>query len=601
MENRTAGIYRFLRTKSLRGILVFSFVFVSIIPILILQFVSYHRLIVNFKDNVNRLSQANVNQTKNNLEIILDAYEDLLYQLYTNDELVSLIGDIDADTEFLAVNMNHVRTTLRAMCYAKEAIESIAIITKGGNIIIHDKITGTNASSWLGEGGLDPRLVFEQGMSDYNTKIIPTHYVHDGYKPYYLFHLMHRIIDYRHITRDIGIVVLTLNEELLQNICNAEAVSGSFGFIVDDAGRIISSPDKNKIGKFLPEYEGEEENFIPGLYQMFRGEAGFSGDHVFMYASDTQRHWRVVAMIDQGLFYDEIIRQARNIFFVGITLLILTSLSIVIITGLLSRSMDKVTIAMKQAEQGDLSASVKEQDIFSVEIVTIVRAFNVMMERIARLVKEITAASKGQRDAEIKALEAQINPHFLYNILDSISWMAIEQDQFEISQMITSLAKILRYSISQSNAVVPLREEVAWLKQYLYLQQIRYKDNFDFHIDVDKTLLDYPTHKLLLQPFIENSIDHGFKGREGKNLLQITIRRDGDVFIRIRDNGRGMDPDLLEQINRNAVVREDHVGMANAIGRFKMYYGENAEVQVESIAGKGTTVIIHLNNEPRLV
>jgi two-component system sensor histidine kinase YesM len=603
MEHKTAGIYRFFETKSLRGILVFSFIFVSIIPILVLQYVSYHRLSRNFEDNVNRLSQVNVNQTKNNLEIILAAYEDLLYQLYTNDELVSLLADIDANTEFFAVNMNHVRTTLRAMCYAKEAIESITVITNGGNIIIHDKITGTNVSSWLGKEGLDPQEVFERGMSDYNTKIIPTHYVYDGAKPYYLFHLMHRIIDYKHITRDIGIVVLTLNEELLQNICNAEMVSGSLGFIVDDSGRIISYPGKDKIGTFLPEYDGREENFDQSLHQMLRGEPGFSnaGDYVFMYAPDSQRQWRVVAVIDQSPFYDERARQLWIVLFTGLAFLILTGISAGLITSLLSRSMNKVTTAMKQAEGGDLSVLVEEKNIFSLEIMTIVRAFNAMMERIAHLVAEIKIVSKRQRDAEIKAMEAQINPHFLYNMLDSISWMAIEKDQFEISRMITSLAKILRYSISRSNTVVSLGEEVNWLKQYLYLQQIRYKNNFECHIDVDESLLEYPTHKLLFQPFIENSINHGFKGREGKNFLQISIWKEEDVFIRIRDNGRGMDTELLEKIKNTAVVGEEHMGMANAMGRINMYYGKNAELRVESAAGKGTTVTIRLKARPEAV
>jgi two-component system sensor histidine kinase YesM len=588
------GIYRFLQTKSLRSILIFSFIFVSAIPIILLQFVSYRRMVVNFEENINYLSQVNVNQIKNNLEIILASYEDLLYQLYTDDDIISGLEETDANTDFIPVNMNNIRNTLRSMIYAKEEIESITIISGGGNVIFYDRISGSyTSSSWLGRNCLTEKTVFELGMADFNTRIIPTHVIHERTKPYYLFHMIHRMIDHKNINKETGVVILTINENLLYSACNSEITEGSFAFIIDDTGIVLSHPDKSKIGAKMAGYDDVLEK------------------HTGVYTSDALKNWKIISVIDQSSFYNESTLQVRNLLFVGIFLLLLTSIIIMTITVLLSRSIDTVTTAMKQAEEGNLYVSVKQNKIFPLEIQTIAKAFNAMIERTARLVEEIKAVSIRQRDTEIKALEAQINPHFLYNILDSISWMALEKNQFEISGMIISLAKILRYSINKSNKIVSLREEVDWIKQYIHLQQIRYKNSFDYIIDADETLLDMKIHKMILQPFIENSINHGLKNREGGgNILHIAIWQEGDIFIKIQDNGQGIEVELLKQIQKFSergfvpagdVTEDDkmadQIGMKNAIGRIAMYYGEGAMVQIDSRLGEGTTIIIRLKRE----
>jgi two-component system sensor histidine kinase YesM len=562
-------------------------VFVSVIPIALPQFISYNRLNNYFTENINNLSQINVNQTRDNLEIILESYEDLLYQLYTDDALISLLDEIDAQNDFLPVQINHVRMTLRAMCNIKDVIESVTIITAGGNAIFYDMISGSfTSSSWLDSGGLTRRAVYERGMKDYATGIIPTHYADNYARPYYLFHLTHRIIDYRHIDRDIGLVILSLSEELLSGVCNSHMPAGSFGFIMDDTNRVISYPDKTKIGAILDENANIRDFVSTDKKQ---------GRYLEAYTSSAVRNWKVISVIDQSSFHTEAAAQMRNILLMGIVFLAATSMVITAITVLLSRSLDKVTGAMKQAEQGNLNVSIQERNIFPRETAIIVKAFNTMMERIAGLVDKIRIISGEQREAEIKALEAQINPHFLYNILDSINWIAIEKEQIEISRAIVSLAKILRYSINRSNTIVPLRDEVEWIKQYLFLQQVRYKNSFSYTLDVDESLLDIRIHKLLFQPFIENAIIHGFKNRKANNVLRISIAFDQGLVITIQDNGNGMKTEILKMFSEeNKTPNEDHIGIANAVKRIKMYYGDDAAIHAESRPNEGAAITIIL-------
>jgi two-component system sensor histidine kinase YesM len=590
------GIYRFLQTKSLKSILIFSFVFISIIPIIFLQFVSYRRMTINFEKNINQLSQINVNQIRNNLEQILSSYEDLLYQLYTDDNLIAGLEEIVADADMMPLNMPTIRNALRAMMYAKDQIESISIISSEGDVVFYDRISGSyTTSSWLGRNGLTEKIIYDIGIADFNTNIIPTHAVYERANPNYLFHLTHRIIDYRDVNKEIGVAILSINEELLSSVCNAEATEGSFAYIIDDTGLILSHPDKSKIGTREKGY-----NDAPAKY-------------TGVYTSEAIRNWKIISVIDQSSFYDESTLQVRSILFAGIFLLLLTSIIIITITSLLSRSITTVTSAMKQAEDGNLNVSINEHKIFPLEIQTIAKDFNAMMEQTAHLVEEIKTVSIKQRDTEIKALEAQINPHFLYNVLDSISWMALEKNEFEISGMIVSLAKILRYSINKSNKIVSLRDEVDWLKQYIHLQQIRYKNSFDYIIDVDESLLDMKIHKMILQPFIENAINHGLKNREGKdrNILHIAIWQEEETCIKIQDNGKGIERELLQKIqrfaeqcfasteNKNEVneMENNKIGMENAMRRIAMYYGEAASVQVDSKIDEGTTVIIKLKRE----
>lgn len=598
-------IYRVLEKRSFRSILVFSFVFISLVPILALQFLSDNRISENLQENMDRLSISNATQTKNNLRITLDAYNDLLYQIYTNDEIVRLIYEIDAG-ENQVVNVNQLQRTLRAMCYAKEGIESISIITAGGEeeqqvknqVIYYDKLTASSVnSSWLDKEGLTKEAVFKKGIGDYTTKLLPTMFVMNvGQTPVYAFHMLRRMLDYKNIRTELGVVVLSLNENILHTICNQNMPQGTFSFIVDEFGRIVSYPEKNKIGSMLGgTYDHNDTASSESAYNELLISSGYLSKGTAIYYSDMENGWRVVTAVDQGSFYNEISLQKKNLLLVGIIIIAITVLLILTITALLSRSMNTVTAAMKQAQTGNLEVSVSENNVFSSEMMTIARTFNEMMKRIAGLIEEVKSATMRQKDSEIKLLEAQINPHFLYNILDSINWMAIDKDQFEISQMITSLAKILRYSINNSNATVPLRDEIDWLHHYIHLQQMRYKNNFDYTIQSDGNILDYKVHKLMLQPFVENSIVHGFAGSERKNFLTVSIQdKINFVQINIHDNGCGIAPETLDDINGMPKEHSDHIGMANAIGRIRMYYGDNADVIIDSKLGFGTTVLIRL-------
>ena len=232
------------------------------------------------------------------------------------------------------------------------------------------------------------------------------------------------------------------------------------------------------------------------------------------------------------------------------------------------------------------------------EIGKIAESFNEMTVRVKNLIQEVKRATDRQKNAEIRALEAQINPHFLYNTLDSINWMAIEKEEYEISRMIRNLGIILRYSVDRSNSVVSIRMVEEWLERYISLHQMRFENVFTYQIRVEEEAKEKRIHKLLLQPFVENAILHGLKDKEGGGVLYVDIGLSEDkrmLHIIIEDNGKGMSGELQKQYNdpEKAVVDDEKgIGLHNVFSRLRMYYGEYASWNIKSIEGMGMVVTV---------
>ena len=218
-----------------------------------------------------------------------------------------------------------------------------------------------------------------------------------------------------------------------------------------------------------------------------------------------------------------------------------------------------------------------------------------MTKELRKLMLEQYRLGKNVKTAELRALQAQINPHFLYNTLDSIIWMAEGRKYEEVVLMTASLARLLRQSICNEDEVVPLAREVEYAKGYLTIQKMRYKDKLEFEIDVEPSILNIPLIKLVLQPIIENAIYHGLKYKESKGLLQVKgFMKDGNAVLQVIDNGVGMDEETLSHIYDKHKVnyRSNGVGVYNVQQRLVLYYGKDYGIIYHSEKGKGTTASV---------
>ncbi len=576
---------------SLRAKLWRLFLVISIVPILILGVFSYLNISSTLKENTEKMAGDNLRHIDNSLNISLSSYEDILYQIYTNDDMVTWTDRLGSDTDE-AVTINQMRRFINAILNSKEYIRAITIISPDGDVVSYDHLTqATYKSSWIDDFSLSKEELYSQVIADYKIHIFSTEFdTKFANKDYYLFHLAHRIVDYRDLDKECGIVVVSIDEDLLQSVCsNPEATDKVSNFIVDDKGRLISfGQETSFLEKELTDPGKSEEERRADYKRFLKSVDSYSSSDVELYLlHDDELGWDIVNVNDLS---DLLFLQRRQLLLIATLGLLVMVVGLLLSSGLtrdLVSSVKRIVSGMKEARSGDLSVRIEKTPEMPLEIESIADGFNDML-------KKLHAAIERQRQAQIVALEAQINPHFLYNTLDTINWMAIDKDEYDISNAINALATILRYAINESNAEVTVADEVEWIKKYLYLQQFRLKNSFSCNIDMEPDARNAKIHKLLLQPFIENSIVHGFDKNRDDAKLSISIKKKDDKLeVVVEDNGIGLDEQMIEKINNNTLgegADKRGIGLKNAVTRLTMYYGNEGRVKAKSVVPTGTRI-----------
>ena len=586
--------------NSLKGKMLIAFIITAVFPSFILILFSYINTAQIVRENAADMMQSNLRQTKSSLGVWMDSYEDILFQVYMNDDIVAMVEQIEQQEEVELVS-GQLRKTLRGMFYTKEHIKCITVITESGYVVFYDLLTGSSTkTSWMGSAGMSQKELYEYFSQDNATHLLPTGragvFASDTY---YLFHMGHRIMDYQNVDKQLGVVIVSIDEEMLQEIYASDGSGDTFKFMVNTEGNMVSCRKEELLGTHVIDWTDDIEERTH-RYEQYLREQGLAGGRnvaVEVVSEDKFGGDIICVSSQEGLIAQLNVQQRIMLIFMGVTAAVLLTL-IYIMTKNLMSSINRLVRTMQEAEKGSLSVRSGIDPSTPTEIQIVETQFNHMMDELEMSVQKEKEAIDSQRRAEIAALEAQINPHFLYNTLDTINWIAIDNDEYEISNAITSLAAILRYGIDNSNAEVKVSRETEWLKQYLFLQQIRLKNTFQCEICVSQEVMDWKIHKLLFQPFVENSLYHGFKVEKDVYILRVEIEPgDGQLMIRIWDNGIGMSEETVKMINGGIYPEsgdKNSIGMKNAIGRIKMYYGKQADVKVSSVQGVYTEVMIRI-------
>ena len=242
---------------------------------------------------------------------------------------------------------------------------------------------------------------------------------------------------------------------------------------------------------------------------------------------------------------------------------------------------------------GNLSARVPPTDLS--ELKNLTEGINVMADQLESLIAQNRQEQENLRKSELRTLQAQINPHFLYNTLDSIAWMCEQGRNAEAVEMVNALARLFRISISRGHELIPIRSELQHAESYLQIQSHRYKNQFSYSFDVQEERLDYLCNKITLQPIIENAIYHGINGLVDEGEIRISCRADGDdILFTVEDNGTGMEPEQVQAILRKE--RSDHtgIGIKNVNDRLKIYFGPAYGITIDSVPDEGTRVYIRM-------
>jgi two-component system sensor histidine kinase YesM len=390
----------------------------------------------------------------------------------------------------------------------------------------------------------------------------------------------------------LGVVVLDIDEQMISQIIERTDITNSGSvYLIDNNGSVISALDKTKLGKPL-----DSMNTMPTrLWEQSEGTenikiAGHS--HIV-----TQKHvegtgWRLVAIIPNEEILAQTSELARSLLIVlGIVVLLAIPTALWISNGMTRRIRDLlVQIRKIEDEKWEQNPPPSSSD----EIGVLQNHLNRMSDNIQSLIREKYQEQVLKKSAELKALQAQINPHFLYNTLDMIHWQAMKHKAPDISEVVAQLAKFFRLSLSMGKDVITIRDELEHVRIYLDIQSRRFGGKIDYRIETDPDAESCATVKLILQPLVENAILHGIQERPDKTgTIIIKVEMDSDsqaILLSVSDDGVGMGAEQISKLTARPHTRG--YGVWNVSEKIKLYFGEQYGLTFDSRLGLGTTVRI---------
>lgn len=574
----------FLKNRSFRSKILISFLLVSMIPLMLMSILSY-----NISNNII------YKNTQGNAEIIIDRVRDELNELIS--ETLSFAGSIAENTIILdALKGNFQPEDLQSRLNADAGEELLRIFG------YREDLYGITV---IGENG---QTLFNNELptrsEDFRTKywyreILQNPFVLSYYPPHagsYVFDTedvslisIGIPIESPETTARIGVVLIDIQESILKDILTSRLGETGYLFIQYGRSGFTSSGDQAPDSEYLVSLAKKETIEPERLKQ--KKEMVLIRDLIIP-------DIRLATVINLRKLTND--SRIMGIYFIVLIFasLIVSIFMASIISLSIAHPIKDLRTLMKIVESGDLS--VRMEHIHNDDLGDLSRSFNQMIQRVQNLMEDVRNDQIKLRKAELKTLQAQINPHFLYNTLDSINWLSREKRNDDIVQMVTALTTLFRTGVSKGQDIIPVSEEIKHIESYLTIQKIRYEQKFAYELDIDESVLDCLIIKLVLQPLVENAMYHGVKMKSGKGLISIRARKINQlVLIEVSDNGAGMSEErlhaVLNEMNDQGMEIEKTVyGLKNVNDRLRIYYGESYGLRIHSVEGEGTVVTIKI-------
>lgn len=517
-----------------------------------------------------------------NIASMIAESEDVQYYLFSQNE----------SSEYRKRLLSQYSTVLNS----REDIRNLGILCEGGSYLFNEGIQVKNP--YL---DLEGQEWYQNAMaSEEESSLTSSHVQHviQGERPWVIT-LSRRIPNNLNDSSGDGVFFIDLNYSAISELCDENSIGEKgYVFILDENGSVVYHPQQQQL---YNELQTENIDIVMNAESDTVITSNSDAGKLYTMARSEKTGWTIVGCMNVGELLKNS-RQAQSVYILMAAVLVVIAL---LLSSLISRNItlpiQRLRDSMAKVQEGDFETADVEV-VSGNEIGSLTTSFNVMTHRIQELMEQNIYEQKEKRKSELKALQSQINPHFLYNTLDSIIWMAEGKKNEEVVLMTASLARLLRQSISNEDELVPIGQEVEYARSYLTIQKMRYKDKLEFQIDVAPEISNIMIIKLVLQPIIENAIYHGLKYKESIGLLIVHgYAQDNHAVLEIIDNGIGMDEETLEHIFEKHKVNyhSNGVGVYNVQKRLQLYYGSDYGITYKSRVGEGTmaTITIPMNQE----
>jgi two-component system sensor histidine kinase YesM len=578
----------FLNIKFRNRVMMFC-ILVALVPFIIFAVVVGSVFIAQARTMTMDHTAQLIGQVRNSLDVYISGIE----------ELANYVAAVALRHETLSMSARDTRWPSIQMTLDRD-LEDIAASrpTEIAGILIafeDDRYVGTGMSrisrdpfteeNWYREACAEPKKMVLISSTTGRNIVTNKDYSADD-----VFSLVKAIVDPA-TGETKGVVLMDVRHEIIQESINRVSIGKQgFVFVLDDRDNVVYAPVNNIVFRVNPVWLSDNGN-RPVTVKIKNGTYHIRCDH------SEYTGWKMVGVFS----FDEVMGSVNTIyylliFFIAGTAGIVVAMSFQIANSV-TKPVHKLRRLMQEAESGDLS--VRFNSWYNDEIGDLGVSFNHMLDRIRQLIQRVYEEQQSKREAELKSLQEQIKPHFLYNTLDTITWMARNYGAQDIVLLVDAMTNMFRIGLSHGTDVISLEEEIKHVSNYLYIQGIRYKDRLKCSIQIDRALYHYQVPKLILQPLAENAIYHGIKQKRGGGTITVAggLRGDSDLWLSVKDDGAGIEAEHLRQLNkclRGGCQQETQkgFGLFYIQKRLTLSYGENYGLVLESVKGEGTVATV---------
>ncbi|MBU5346346.1 cache domain-containing sensor histidine kinase [Paenibacillus lautus] len=579
--SRLAGAFPFAHLRAytnwrLRHKFFFIFLIVIILPFSLLIYYSYSSTRSTITEHTYTALGGSLAQINTNVEKRLEYYNQLSNILYMDAQLRNYLSTDYEQAYYYLDAFQYINRTLPSLMTLNANILGITIYT--GNHTLYSDGQYVKYTEEL------PRAMEKQVLDAAGNTV----YFHSGnFKADDAYITIARSLSYFSLQHPYGILTMDINANEFYSLIKMENDNKSV-YIIDEFGGVISTGDQNLQSNQLFDVFPIQERMTQdaGSFDM-----KINGQERFFTYKKLSNGWSTVITVP----YDELLANAnqatKNVIWFSLLAIGIAILLLYFTTKVMTKRIEVLLQQIRKVERGDFRLSIKPMG--HDEIGQVSFAFNKMASTIQSLIHDVYVKEIARKESELNTLQAQINPHFLYNTLSSISSLAIKEGAMQVYQMVNYLAKYYRVSLNKGKRIILLEQEINLVKNYVAIQKIRFRDKLHMHYDLDEQLFGNTTIKLILQPFIENCINHAIGDESGINI-NVKLRQEGDdILLQVIDDGIGMKPEQLD----HALNKSDNLpgyGVKNVDDRIKLTYGEEYGVSIFSRLGIGTAVTIRI-------
>lgn len=582
MKKVTGWLTRPFNNLRLREKLFVMFLLGAIIPLVFFVLYSYQTIKSELSDQMYTNSVASVAQINSNLENKLDTYTKLSANLYLNNSLRAYLTNNYTEEPSLFVDAyQYINNTFSNMLTTNPDIHSMSIY------INNDSLPADGIYIKRMDDAFKRSTTYRSLLNSYgNVRFVATPPVVDQPSMFTLT----RMLNISNLDNAYGILTINILESDIFRLMEKETSEKTI-LIVNDSGLIMSAKDKNMLNRPLNQFVKEK---FPSAREG-RFDSSFNGEKMLVVYNTTKFGWKSISLVPYSSFLTKANKTAKRILIFALISFGLMTLFIYATARQFTKRVDYLVGMIRRIER-------EEFDLFDMrplgrdEIGQIGNVLRKMAQRLSNLISDVYKKEIDKREAEMNVLQAQINPHFLYNTLASISSLAIRNSDQRMNKMVTDLAKFYRISLNKGKNKLSIHEEIQLTRYYVAIQQVRFGELIRVHYQIEESVLPCPIVKLTLQPFVENAMNHAiWDDTLGINIM-IKAYRDGhDIILKVIDDGMGMH--MRGHSGEELPVSSDNLsgyGIRNVDNRIKLLYGESYGVSIYSRLGIGTTVTIKI-------